>query len=65
MAVIAGNRLGIELCEVLGIKPEEVYHFKLDIESSCIAEVTIHRYITNDEGERINQILERYKAIPL
>ena len=65
MAIIGGSNLGIEICEILGIKPEEVYQFSLLVRASAVTEVVLCRYVKNDEGEVIKRVLERYKVTPL
>ena len=64
MAVTRGDRLGEEICEVLRIDSSQVQELSLTIRAGAVAMLTIHRYVTTDDGAAIKKALECYKVEP-
>lgn len=58
-----GNALGMAVLEALELPAENVSSVRIYLEASGVATVIIERFLTNEEGERIGELLAGYKLV--
>lgn len=64
MAVVSGIQLGVKLCEILGISPENVIKISFEASVYDVAVVKVLRAVTDMETKMIAELLEQYKLTP-
>ena len=60
MEPITGQKLGKELCEVLGIDPSFVRSISIEANCNKVAELTIVRMVSSGEMQQMKSALEKY-----
>ena len=60
MAIVTGRSLGVELCEALGVKPENVAKITIIAAAEDASRVEIEHFLTDDFGVRVRKVLSRY-----
>jgi hypothetical protein len=59
------DRAGLEICQALGIDDRNVRRIVIDLQAGRVVEITIHRFMTDQNGHRIFKLLsERYEIVP-
>ena len=61
MAVITATRLGLEICEALGLDPMDVTDINISLGVGRVATVNITRFIKSSEVDNLAKVLERYE----
>ena len=57
---------GIEVCKALGISYEDVFRVVVDIPCGDVATVTVTKYLTKENGERLAETVAKvYKLEPI
>lgn len=66
MAVIRGNRIGMILCEALGLDPETVRGLTFTVSVGSVAMVTVDMYVSRDnlDPDRFSE-LKKFKLVPI
>ena len=65
MSIIRGDQIGLEICQALGIDERQTRSINIDLTAGNVGEITIRRFMTDKDGERIFKILtERYEIVP-
>lgn len=58
-----GNVLGTAVLKALGLPVEKVTSVRIYLEASGVATVIIEKDLTNEEGERISELLAGYDLV--
>ena len=61
MAVIAATKLGLEICEALGLDSSDVTNIDISLGVGQAATVTITRFIKWNEIDNLARVLEKYE----
>jgi len=59
------SELGLKCCEILGIDSNGVSALTIELKAGAMAEVHIKRFLTEEDGQKIEQILEHYGLVPI
>jgi len=60
MALASGNALGKKLLEALGLPWENVHALTIHCAADGVAEIVVERFLTNEDGERAEQVMLHY-----
>lgn len=64
MAKLLANKIGDEMCQILGIDPTKVAGLTIHLNAGDVARVIVKRYLESDELESFKQIFEHYELKP-
>jgi hypothetical protein len=62
MAIAAGRSLGLELCKILGLNPDNVREVRLEVRRDEAVLVTIEQFLTTEQVDALVHMVEnRYR----
>ena len=61
MSKLLGNKVGEEICKVLGLNPDNITKVEILLCAGTAARVEIVRFIESGEVEGIKEVLEKYE----
>ena len=61
MSRLLGNKVGEEICKVLGLDSSNIAKMDIFLRAQSVARVEITRFIESSEIEGIKEVLEKYE----
>ncbi len=61
MSRLLGNKVGEEVCKVLGLDSNNIFKVEILLHAESVARVEITRFIESTELEGIKEVLEKYE----
>lgn len=62
-SVATGAVFGGRLCEALGLDKDKTHRIILDVEAAAVVVVTVEQWVTNEDGERVLEVLTPYALV--
>lgn len=61
---VTGNKMGLEMCRALGLDPDDVIGFTLEVRVDCVPNLTVIHYAWDSNVEAFSRTLSKYKLLP-
>ena len=60
MSRVRGDKLSLDLCEILGISPDNVASLTVECKAGAVAQVVVTRHLTLEEVDQFKTVMEAY-----
>jgi len=65
MSKLLGNKVGEEVCKVLGIDSSNIAKVDILLRANDVARVEITRFLESTEVDQLKEVLEKYEIIAI